>query len=104
MRMNRLKRKWIYLVMVMFTTPYVLILFSLFGFGFRDVAQERVIDTLVGCTIAFLASYLLFPRWESEQLKDHMKSILQANAAYLKKIIEALAGQKFSMLEYKRRS
>jgi uncharacterized membrane protein (TIGR01666 family) len=90
-----------YLAMVVCTTPYVLILFSFFGAMFKDVARERVFDTLIGCAIAFLASYLLFPKWESEQLKTYMKNLLKANAAYLHKILEALTGQKFSMLEYK---
>lgn len=90
-----------YLVMVICTTPYILILFSFLGSGFKDLVQERILDTLVGCTIAFLASYLLFPRWESEQLKSLMKGILKANAVYMQKIIDALLGKQVSMLEYK---
>jgi uncharacterized membrane protein (TIGR01666 family) len=90
-----------YLAMVICTTPYVLILFSLLGAGYKDVIQERVLDTLIGCGIAFLASYILFPRWESEQLKTYMMGILKANAAYMQKILEALSGHKVSMLEYK---
>jgi uncharacterized membrane protein YccC len=90
-----------YLAMVICTTPYVLILFSLLGAGYKDVIQERVLDTLIGCGIAFLASYLLFPRWESEQLKTYMAGILKANAAYMQKVLEALSGHKVSVLEYK---
>jgi uncharacterized membrane protein YgaE (UPF0421/DUF939 family) len=90
-----------YLAMVICTTPYVLILFSLLGAGYKDVIQERVLDTLIGCGIAFLASYLLFPRWESEQLKTYMLGILKANAVYMQKILEALSGHKVSVLEYK---
>jgi uncharacterized membrane protein (TIGR01666 family) len=90
-----------YLAMVICITPYVLILFSLLGAGYKDVIQERVLDTLIGCGIAFLASYLLFPRWESEQLKTYMAGILKANAAYMQKVLEALSGHKVSVLEYK---
>ncbi|MGZ3847626.1 MAG: FUSC family membrane protein [Flavisolibacter sp.] len=89
-----------YLVMVICTTPYILILFSLLGAGYKDVVQERMLDTVLGCTIAFLASYL-FPRWESDQLKNHMQQILKANAGYMEKIVEALGGHTISMLEYK---
>ena len=90
-----------YLAMVVCTTPYILILFSFFGALFRDVARERVIDTLIGCAIAFLASYLLFPKWESGQLRTFMKDLLKANAAYLHTILDALSGKKLIMLEYK---
>ena len=90
-----------YLAMVICVTPYVLILFSFLGVGFRMAAGERIIDTLVGCAIAFSASYFLFPSWESEQLKTYMQGIVKANALYLHKIIQALCGEKVSMLEYK---
>jgi uncharacterized membrane protein (TIGR01666 family) len=91
-----------YLAMVFCVTPFVLILFSFLGLGgFRDVAQERLLDTVIGCAIAFTASYFLFPSWESNTLKTHMESMLKANAAYLQKIIEGLSGRSIRMLEYK---
>jgi uncharacterized membrane protein (TIGR01666 family) len=90
-----------YLSMVIFITPYVLILFSFLGAGFRDVAQERLLDTLIGCGIALSVSYLLFPRWESEQLRELMLGIVRANKAYLDKALQALEGKKVSLLEYK---
>lgn len=90
-----------YLWMVICTTPYVLILFSFFGVAFRVVASERILDTVIGCAIAFTASYTLFPRWESEQLKLYMQEIINANAGYLQKIVEALSGQRLSILDYK---
>jgi uncharacterized membrane protein YccC len=82
-------------------TPYILILFSFLGSNFKLVAEERIFDTLLGCAIAFAAGYFLFPHWESDQLKEPMRGILKANAAYLQKIIDALSGKKPGMLEYK---
>ncbi|MFL5810845.1 MAG: FUSC family protein, partial [Flavisolibacter sp.] len=90
-----------YLTMVLFTTPYVLILFAFLGTEFRVIASERVIDTLIGCAIAFSASYFLFPNWESEQLKIYMKGIVKANAMYLQNIIHALSGRRVDSLQYK---
>lgn len=90
-----------YLTMVLFTTPYILILFSFLGTAFKQVAGERLLDTLIGCAIAFPMSYWLFPNWESQQLKTNMQGIVKANALYLQKIIQALSGEKVSMLEYK---
>ena len=93
----RIKNLW----MVICTTPYVLLLFSFLGSNYKTVVEERVFDTLLGCTIAFTAGYFLFPHWESDQLKEYMQGILKANAAYLQKIIDALCGKKPSVLEYK---
>ncbi len=90
-----------YLLMVICTTPYILILFSFLGTGYKAVAQERIFDTVLGCAIAFSASYFLFPYWESGQLKMHMKGTVQANANYVEKILKALCGNPVSMLEYK---
>jgi uncharacterized membrane protein YgaE (UPF0421/DUF939 family) len=90
-----------YLVTVICMTPYILILFSFLGSNFKIVAQERVFDTILGCAIAFLAGYFLFPHWEKDQLQRHMEGLLKANAAYLQKIIDALTGKKPGMLEYK---
>jgi uncharacterized membrane protein (TIGR01666 family) len=90
-----------YLVMVLATTPFVIILFNLLGAGFYEVAQERILDTLIGCAIAYCASNFLFPTWEKEQFKMYMQNMLKANADYLKKVIEGLAGKEINLLSYK---
>jgi uncharacterized membrane protein YccC len=90
-----------YLAMVLCTTPYILILFSFLGSEYKFVAGERLLDTVIGCAIAFATSYLLFPSWEAEQLKTYMQGIVKANAMYLHKIVLSLSGQKVSTLEYK---
>lgn len=90
-----------YLLMVICTTPYIFILFTFLGIPFQQVAKERILDTLIGCAIAFSASYILFPKWERDDLKTYMQNMVAANAAYLQKIIEALSGKVVSTLEYK---
>ncbi|HEU4471515.1 MAG TPA: FUSC family membrane protein [Flavisolibacter sp.] len=90
-----------YLAMVVCVTPYVMILFSFLGIGFAEVATERIIDTVIGCAIAFSASYFLFPTWESDQIRPYMKGMMSANLAYLQKIMEGLLGKRPSLLDYK---
>ena len=90
-----------YLVMVICTTPYILILFSFLGGEYRSVTEERLLDTIIGCVIAFSASYFLFPSWEAGQLKKDMEGIVRANANYLQKIVEALSGHSINLLDYK---
>lgn len=72
-----------YTVSVLFMTPYVLVLFALLGIGGLNVAQERILDTFVGCAVAFIASYTLLPSWEYYQLKTYMRDVLEANYRYL---------------------
>lgn len=90
-----------YIIMVIFMTPYILTLFHLLGMGFLNVAEERLLDTGIGSLLAFLASYLLFPHWESNQLGNYMSSVLKANINYLHKMADYLCGKKNSLLEYK---
>jgi uncharacterized membrane protein YccC len=90
-----------YLAMVMCVTPYVFIVFSFIGTEFRALAWERILDTFIGCAIAFSVSYFLFPSWEREQLKQYMRDIVRANMMYLQKIIQALSGHTVSLIEYK---
>jgi uncharacterized membrane protein (TIGR01666 family) len=90
-----------YKLMVYFTTTYVILLFKFLGFAFLPVMQERVLDTIIGCAVAFSASYFLFPVWESEQLRNYMKEVLQANANYLQKLLEGLLKHPISSIDYK---
>jgi len=90
-----------YLAMVLCLTPFVLILFSLLGVSVLDVAKERILDTVLGCTIAFSAGYFLFPTWEAEQVEGYLLKMLKANKDYLQKIYEGLNGKQINMLEYK---
>ena len=90
-----------YIVTVIFTTPYVLILFSLLGMGSIGVAEERLLDTGIASLLAFIGSYILFPHWESVQLESYMVKVLQANKNYLQQLAAYFSGQIHSQLEYK---
>ena len=90
-----------YIVMVIFLTPYILILFHFLGLGAANVAGERLADTAIASLLAFLASYFLFPHWESRHLQGYMASALKANIHYLLKLKELLFGKKVSSLDYK---
>ena len=92
-----------YGVSVVFLTAYLLILFSFLGLSYLGVAEERIADTLLGCAIAFAASYLLFPRWESDQLQPPLAAALRANQAYLAQLAERLAGRPVPALAYRLR-
>ena len=90
-----------YIVMVIFTTPYVLILFSLLGMGFVNIAEERLLDTGIASVLALIGSYLLFPQWESVQLDSFMVKVLQANTKYLQQLAAIFSGNVSAQSEYK---
>jgi len=90
-----------YIVTVISLTPYLLILFSFLGLGYLDVIEERVLDTVIGCLIAFGAGYLLFPRWERDQLRDFMGDVLRANGNYLQKLADSLVGTPIQETAYR---
>lgn len=88
-----------YVVSVIFMTPYVLILFKFLGVGL--VVKERIIDTVIGSSIAFIASYLIFPSWEFEKIQDNLADVVTANINYLIKIAETILGRQVGSIEYK---
>ncbi len=90
-----------YVVMVIFLTPYVLILFNFLGLGATNVASERLSDTAIASVLAYLASNFLFPHWESQDLRGYMASVLRANIDYLQKLKEFLYGNKMLSMDYK---
>ena len=94
-------QRTVYLVTVVFLTAYLLIMFRFLGLSYLGVAQERIVDTIMGCAIAFAAGYFLFPRWESEQLTDYMAAALRANLAYLRQLADRLAGRPLMPNEYR---
>ena len=80
-------------------TPYILILFSFLGVN--NIVEERITDTIIGSVIAFIASYLIFPSWESELIRENLREVIYANANYLAKVAESLSGKVIGTTEYK---
>lgn len=88
-----------YVVSVIFMTPYILLLFNFLGVN--NIVEERISDTIIGSVIAFIASYLIFPSWEFEMIRENMKDVICANMNYLLKISDSLAGLTVDVTEYK---
>ncbi|HWB93523.1 MAG TPA: FUSC family membrane protein [Puia sp.] len=91
-----------YLVAVIMTTPYVLLLYHLlFPIDFRTILADRVLDTAIGSAIAFLANILIIPSWEHERITDFMTGALQANIAYFRDVAGAFLGKPATVQQYK---
>lgn len=95
---NRIK----YTIGVIFMTALILILFSLISeTNNMDLTAQRVLYTIIGSGIAFLASYFILPIWESAQIKLLMSSTLKANLVYFKTIISRFTNDPFPVTDYK---
>lgn len=90
-----------YVVSVLFMTPYVLVLFDFLGMGSLSIARERIYDTLIGSSIALLASYSLFPNWEYEKLKNAMRDLIKANHNYFNQVTLLYFEKEQSLTNYK---
>jgi len=91
-----------YLVSVILMTPYILIMFYLLdSTHFKMILQDRLIDTGIGSVIAFLATFLLVPAWEKEQIRGYMTEALKESIAYYKTVTAYFTGKAVTELEYK---
>ena len=91
-----------YLIAVIFMTPYVLLLFHLlYPTNFRVILSDRVIDTVIGSVISFLANLLIIPSWEHERITDFMTGALQANIDYFRDVSAAFVGRPATVHQYK---
>jgi len=89
-----------HLLSVISVTPMVIIALNVYGANDPGFVLERVYDTLIGCVIAFVATYL-FPFWESGQLPFLMKEVLNANIQYLQNLQKAISGNPQNLTRYK---
>lgn len=70
-----------------FITILALINFNLDGMGF-SAALPRMIDTLIGCALAWFGVSFIFPDWKFRRLPRTISRSLQAQCNYLAEVIE----------------
>jgi uncharacterized membrane protein (TIGR01666 family) len=75
-----------YKISATFVTIYIVFIYSLLNPDVESVIQYRIIDTLVGTILAFMANYLLWPSWEFLNTPDYLNKAILANGNYLNEI------------------
>lgn len=75
-----------YTIGATFVTIYVVFIYGILTPNIVDVVQYRILDTLVGAVLAFLANYFLWPSWEFLNIPVYLKKSIEANRNYLKEI------------------
>lgn len=84
----------------LFITLLVLLCFNLLGEGFV-VALPRIIDTLLGCLIAWAAVSFIWPDWRFRRLSQVLENALNANCRYLDAILEQYHQGRDNRLPYR---
>ena len=90
-----------YKVGAAFITLNIVFVYALIDPNAFLVVQYRVIDTILGATIAVLANYLLFPSWEYKNLNTVIVDVMLSNSDYLEATKNLYHNKKENSLAYK---
>jgi uncharacterized membrane protein (TIGR01666 family) len=75
-----------YTVSATFVTMYIVFLYGILTPNFVHFIQFRIIDTLTGALLAFLANHFLWPSWEYIKAPEYLEKAIAANRDYLNEI------------------
>ncbi|GHA12620.1 YccS family putative transporter [Oceanisphaera arctica] len=84
-----------------FVTLFVLLAFNLQGGITEPVFLPRLLDTLAGCALAFVAVWFIWPDWQRRHLPRLMADAMEANAHYLAAIARQFAQGRHDELDYR---
>ncbi|QIO08212.1 YccS family putative transporter [Acinetobacter lanii] len=83
-----------------FITILALINFNLDGLGFQ-AAMPRLIDTIIGCGLAWLGVTFIFPDWKFRRLAPTVARSLEAQCNYLAEVVNQYAQGRNNGLNYR---
>ena len=75
-----------YKISATFVTIYIVFIYSLLDPNVESVIQYRIIDTLIGTLLVFIANYTLWPFWEFLNTPEYLNKAILANRNYLNEI------------------
>ncbi|GAB3649748.1 FUSC family membrane protein [Echinicola sediminis] len=91
-----------YILAVVFMTPFIFIVYAmLYPESNYAIVWERVIDTMVGSGLAYLASNYFLPSWEYGGFQQQMCKVLQANLNYFMQVIKRFDLDRFDEIAYR---
>lgn len=92
----------VYVIGTLFLTAYILISLSFLAkYDTLMIIEERLLDTIIGGSLAFVSSYLLFPSWESKNVNETIQKALIANYEFLFQIFLYIVRYDINMTKYK---
>ena len=83
-----------------FITILALINFNLDGLGFQ-AAFPRMLDTLIGCALAWFGVSFIFPDWKFRRLPHSIRRSLEAQCQYLTEVVQQYHHGRNNSLNYR---
>ncbi len=83
-----------------FMTILALMNFNLEGLGYA-AAVPRMVDTLIGCALAWFGVSFIFPDWKFRRLSRTIRRSLTAQCGYLAEVIEQYKNGRNNGLNYR---
>lgn len=77
-----------YKISATFVTMYVVFIYGILTPDVVQVIQFRILDSLTGAGLAFLANQFLWPAWEFINTPIHIENSIRANRNYLREIAD----------------
>ncbi|MFV8363390.1 FUSC family membrane protein [Flavobacterium sp. ZT3P35] len=75
-----------YKISATFVTMYVVFIYGIITPNISDLVQYRILDTVIGAVLAFVANHFLWPSWEFLNVRIHLEKAIKANQIYLQEI------------------
>lgn len=69
-----------------FITLNVIFVYALFAPNILSVVQFRIVDTLIGASLAFASNYFLWPTWQFQNITESFNNAISSNQNFLKQI------------------
>lgn len=90
-----------YAIATLMATLMVLLIFNLKGAGY-DIILPRIIDTLLGCFIAWFAVSTIWPDWNFRNISKNIQNSSQATLNYFTAIVEQYQHGKDNSVAYRK--
>ncbi|OTG96300.1 YccS family putative transporter [Acinetobacter sp. ANC 3832] len=90
-----------YAMATLMATLMVLLIFNLKGSGYA-IILPRIIDTLLGCLIAWFAVSFIWPDWNFRNISNNIRKSSQATLDYFDAIVEQYQQGKNNSVDYRK--
>ena len=83
------------------TVAVLLMFYFLTPTDLSTILTDRIIDTVIGSTLAYIVSTFVLPAWEYEQIDQIMKQAIEANKKYFITVAQTFTGNQSDVTTFK---
>ncbi|MHB1146423.1 MAG: FUSC family protein [Lutibacter sp.] len=69
-----------------FVTINVIFVYAIFEPNILSVIQFRIVDTIIGASLAFTSNYFLWPTWQFQNIQENFRKAIISNQNFLKQV------------------